>query len=33
MVKSGEVYFDETGCDSRHMPGDDRPRNVMIGSS
>jgi len=33
MVKSGEVYFDETGCDSRFMPGDDRPRNIMIGSS
>jgi len=33
MVKSGEVYFTDIDLEGqRNMPGDDRPRNIMIGS-
>lgn len=32
MVKSGEVYYAPELVDGDYMPGDDRPRNIMIGS-
>lgn len=33
MVKSGEVYYVDVLPDGDYMQGDDRPRNIMIGSS
>lgn len=33
MVKSGEVYYADALPDGDYMGGDDRPRNIMIGSS
>lgn len=32
MVKSGEVYYDTRCSGGVFMDGDDRPRNIMIGS-
>lgn len=33
MVKSGEVYYADREESGNYMPGSDRPRNIMIGSS
>lgn len=32
MVKSGEVYYTDEVTEGFFMGGDDRPRNIMVGS-
>lgn len=32
MVKSGEVYYTQETSEDIFMAGDDRPRNIMVGS-
>lgn len=32
MVKSGEVYYTDETTEGLFMGGDDRPRNIMVGS-